>query len=134
MDLAQGALGGLVQQGDRIGSEQVLVASHAAQALTKILRRVGRRCGRQRQAVVDAGEQGPVPAKKEAVPQLRKADQHQGQQGAAVPVEVGWAAGAARGSRLAGFRPPPAEPGVHLSLCTGLSVGLLSKVGVAHPP
>src|SRR5580658_1280911 len=37
IDLAQGALGGLMQQSDGVGSKQVLIAAHAAQALEQIL-------------------------------------------------------------------------------------------------
>jgi hypothetical protein len=33
-----------------------------------------------------------------------------------------------------GFRAPLSEPGVHLSLCTGLSIDVDAKSGVFHDP
>ena len=41
---------------------------------------------------------------------------------------VRWALGAVPGSRRVGFRAPPSEPGVHLSLCTGLSIDVDREV------
>ena len=83
---------------------------------------------------MDAREQGAVLSQLEPVQQLGRAHEDQRQQRAAVPLVVWWAAGAVHGLRRVGLRPPPSEPGVHLSLCTGLSLHVGSEVGLVHPP
>ena len=59
-----------MQQSDRIGTKKLLVTAYAKQALTEILRGVGGGGRGKSQAVMDAGEQGAIPAKQEPLAQL----------------------------------------------------------------
>src|SRR5580700_10351263 len=88
VDLAQGALGELVESGEGVVGEEVAFASSVAEAEADVLGGVGHRRWREQEAVMDAGEQGAVCAAREILLQLGETDEDEGQERFRIPLEI----------------------------------------------
>ncbi len=88
VDLAQGALRLLVQSREGVIGEQGALAAGGVEAETDVLCRVRHSGGGDQEAVVNAGEQGPVGPSREVGFELGEADEDERQEGLRVPLMI----------------------------------------------
>src|SRR6202789_2290639 len=88
IDLAQGALGQLMERGEGVVGEEVVFASCMAEAEADVLGGVGDRRGREQEAVMDAREQRAVCPTREVLLQLGETDEDERQESLGVPLVI----------------------------------------------
>src|SRR6202021_2667991 len=88
VDLAQGALGELVEGGEGVVGEEVALASGMMESEADVLGSVGHGRGREQEAVMDAREQGAMRTAREILLQLGKTDEDEGQERFRIPFEI----------------------------------------------
>lgn len=88
VEVAHGALGGLVQECECVGVEEVAVAAGASEAEAEVLCGVAGKEGLDVEAGVEAGEERAVLAERESVGELWESDEDEGQEGLGVPFVV----------------------------------------------
>ena len=88
VEVAHGALGGLVQESECVGVEEVAVAAGAMEAEAEVFCGVAGKEGLDAEAGVEAGVERAVLAEGESVGELGESDEDQGQEGLGVPFVV----------------------------------------------
>jgi hypothetical protein len=127
VEIAHGAEGGLVEEDDGVGREDLAVAAGARQAHAQVLGGVLGGEGRDVEAVVDARIQRAVAAEGEALAEFGEADEDEREERAAVPGVVRWAAGAVPALRRAVSGRPLPNPACTFRYAPGSPSMFLAK-------
>ena len=88
IEVTQMATAGFVQIGERVGGEDVSLASSALHAVGDVLGGVADGGFSERESGVDAGPKGVVFVQGESLAQLWEADEDEGEQSARIPLVV----------------------------------------------